>query len=314
MKNGECIHVDFDLMTKGKETNALIETFLKDVAATRPNLAKVLLTETKKRNIFINFNNSEAGPDGLYAVIVRGKADHVLIRLGIEHSFPRGFPILWLPGKWIRYFGFLPKFKNDERNQTLDNQKDFNTVTSIKFFKKWSGFLVHLLVWKMDNQFYWTVCSKNSASSASEFVQDAKRIFQPHITLKLAQALVEDNLHVCAEVMSQKDQCHGARVLKETPVVTVIGEGCQYSLDGSRKNRTHQGDAIIDFLPHGQVVAFCVDNNLPCDSATVIVGSEHCKEFLLRLSEKRDFLHDESFEELLLNTSGRGGCYGNNYT
>jgi hypothetical protein len=48
-------------------------------------------------------------------IFVIGGNDNLLITLGKEYKFPRGFPILWVPKKRIHFFGFYPKFDNDKR-------------------------------------------------------------------------------------------------------------------------------------------------------------------------------------------------------
>ena len=56
-------------------------------------------------------------------------------------------------------------------------------------------------------------------------VQDAARLFRPFATPSLLAAMHQQQLHINAELMSFADQTHGARVLKEAPVVTSIGRG-----------------------------------------------------------------------------------------
>lgn len=81
---------------------------------------------------------NECNVPGMYIVMVKGNNDGALIKLGAECGFPRGFPVLWVPNVITRYFGFLPKFENDDRQQ-IDFFDD--KIDSIRFFKKWSGFL-----------------------------------------------------------------------------------------------------------------------------------------------------------------------------
>lgn len=45
--------------------------------------------------------------------MVTGRVDFILERLGRNHGMPRGFPVLWWPGRRIQIFGFRPKFAND---------------------------------------------------------------------------------------------------------------------------------------------------------------------------------------------------------
>ena len=51
-----------------------------------------------------------------------------------------------------------------------------------------------------------------------------------HVTAELLAAMVAKRMHLCAEMMSTSDQCHGAAVLKETPIVTSVGTGATLEL------------------------------------------------------------------------------------
>ena len=100
----------------------LSDKFLND--HTNSKLAPII--KKNKKNLAVKINKCKI-PD-LYLVIVRGKFDNILVKLGRECGFPRGFPILWSPNNFTRYFGFLPKFANDER-QVID---DFSKTNIIK--------------------------------------------------------------------------------------------------------------------------------------------------------------------------------------
>ena len=261
------------------QNTKLAEKFLND--QTNQKLSKII--KGNKKNLAVKLHTCEV--DNLYLVIVRGKFDRILIKLGKECGFPRGFPILWCPGKYTRYFGFLPKFSNDDR-QTVDDVSVGNTQ-SVRFFKKWSGFLGQLLVWDHEGQNYWTACSKNAADHELMFVQDAKRLFEPFITPTLVANMIAKKLHLCAEMISLQDEVHGARVLKETPIVTVVGTS---SLDDNR---------FVDFLHHTEVVDFCQENSLPCDSAITITGKKSCDLFFQALTRDRDFMTNSKFKHTL---------------
>lgn len=207
-----------------------------------------------------------------------------------------GFPVIWIPGKIMRYFGFYPKFSNDEY-QTADDLSEFANVTEINFFKKWSGFLAQVIVFKNGQQIYWTVTSKNSASGGSPFVVDAKRILQAKLNDNVLKLMAEWNLYLCAEIMSTSDQTHGARVLTETPVITAVGIGKIYTLKDFVPD-TDQTQ-FVNFYDHQTLVEFCQANGLPCDSAVQIVGPEACRTFMTELANHRDFMNDDKLEQLL---------------
>lgn len=276
--------VKFTSINKGD----LIELFLNDL--NNEKLAKIL--KKNKKGTAVSFYNCEI--NNFYLVIVRGVHDRILVELGRKYGFPRGFPILWSPNNYIRYFGFLPKFENDKRQEEADDNLINIDIQNIRFFKKWSGFLGQLLVWEYGGMRYWTVCSKNSANYDDViFVQEARRLFEPFITTELVNDMVNKNLHICAEMMSFNDQVHGARVLKETPIITVIGTQLQKD----------SNDRFIDFLSHQEVVEFCNKHNLPCDSAVIVDGVENCRSLLVKMAKERDFLTNNSFNELVESSS-----------
>lgn len=253
------------------------------------------ITSILSKNKAVKLNIFKCQLNDVYLAMAVGMHDTVLIELARKHNFPRGFPMLWIPEKSIRYFGFLPKFSNDDRQSTdneLLKENEDDELTSIRFFKKWSGFLGQLLAFDIDGKNYWTACSKNSASCDSDFVQDAKRLFFPYVNDKLINVMVSQSLHLCAEMMSKNDQTHGSRVQRECPVITVIG-----------KPSTND-KMFIDYLSHTEVVQFCQRFGLPCDNAVTISTLGTVKQFLTQLNEQRDFMDDRKFDYILKNLTG----------
>ena len=236
-------------------------------------------------------------PDGklknkVYLIMVQCYQDWAMVTLGQTYGFPRGFPILWIPQQRIQTWGFYPKFENDDDLKMVsDDVSDFTNLEEIQFFKKWSGFLGQLITFEYNGQVYWTATSKNSADSSSDFVQDAARLFAPFCSTKLVRKLNNQNLHICAEMMSKKDQKHGALVLQETPVVTCIGKGSVGYMSDYHQTYSAENQ-YVDFLSHKQVVEFCQKNGLPCDSAVIVKGSA-AEHFMSTLSSQRDQMNDE---------------------
>ena len=282
------IYLDFENTTVDKQ---MLEKFIKQCQ--RTDLGQILRSSSK--NVKCIFHRA-IGFDNTYLVMLVVHYDNILIDLAKKYNFPRGFPILWIPDVRVQYFGFYPKFSNDDR-QDIDDMREFDNVVSLEFFKKWSGFLGQLMVFKIGNKVYWTVTSKNSAINTSKFVQDAKRLFEPFVTADLANILAKLNLHVCAEIMSKADQTHGTIVLKESPVVTAVGRGCLYDLDSSAANIN--GERFVEFFDNGQLVDFCSQHGLPCDSAIAINNATSAKNFIQELSANRDFMTDDRLMELM---------------
>lgn len=253
------------------------------------------------KSILVNNSHLE-----VYLIMIVCNNDNLMIKLGHEYGFPRGFPIIWIPDRLIRTFGFYPKFDNDDR-QTPDDLSEFENITSARFFKKWSGFLAQLIMFEFENEIYWSITSKNSADHTSPFVTDAKRIFLPYINKNLIDNINQNNLHICAEVLSQNDQTHGSCVLKEVPIITAIGKGSQYYLNGDKPKTAQPNhsrkniivDRFVDFYNHDQLISFCIKNGLPCDSAIVIENKNDFNLFINQLSSNRDFINNESFDQIL---------------
>lgn len=261
------------------------------------NLADII--SEKKNQIKVNFNKCKY--ENVYMVIISCHIDSILIKLGRSFNFPRGFPIMWIPGKMIKLFGFYPKFDNDNR-QSPDEESEFDDINKIEFFKKWSGFLGQVCIFKLDEKLCWTCCSKNSANHDSEYVQDCKRLFEKFLNPVNLNKLYSNNYHLCAEMMSFNDQKHGARVLKETPVITSLAQGCLVHLDGSKPNIITNN--MVDFIPHQPLVEFCRENNLPCDSA-IIISNGNAIEFMKNLSEGRDFMTNTRLNDLISKNSDK---------
>lgn len=247
-----------------------------------------------KNTIRTSFFQSTKHPN-VYLIMIVGMKDNVLIKLAHQCGFPRGFPILWIVGISMQYFGFYPKFSNDVK-QKPDNLSEINTVTKIDFFKKWSGFLSQVLAFEINGQVYWTVTSKNSADCNSLFISDAKRLFEPLMTNNVVEQMTQQRLHFCAEIMSKNDQVHGSRVLTESPVITLVGIGKFYDLAKPIKDNDK---LFVKFLTNQDLVCFCKENNLPCDSAITISNTYASRNFLSELSKNRDFMTDIGLQKII---------------
>jgi shikimate kinase len=265
------VHYDSSLELKEKFLAQAGKLNLRDILAKHKKNFRIVM---HKSTILSN----------VYLVMIVSNNDETLIELAKECNFPRGFPILWCPDKTMTYYGFYPKFDNDER-QLIDDTTEFNDVVSLRFFKKFSGFLGQLIAFEIDGTKYWTVTSKNSADYNSEFVQNAKRIFEPYMTTKLIDQMIFDKIHICAEVMSKTDQVHGTRVFKEAPVITCVGQSSDIK--------------FVNYFEHQRLVDFCTDHQLPCDSAIIIDTANASQMFLKALSTNRDFMDDEKLEKLI---------------
>lgn len=273
----------------------LRQEFLKDLGSSTNSSLK-LLHKIIKNETTIRVKVHESQLNNVFLVMISCSIDKVLMNLGHKHMFPRGFPIIWIPKTRVKLFGFYPKFDNDDQ-QSPDQPGDFHNIQQISFFKKWSGFLGQLCVFKHDNQIYWTCCSKNSADANSEFVLDAKRLFEPSLNKECIKYLVDTQYHLCAEMISKKNQTHGARTLNETPIITSIGKGVDVLLS-EKKSCPSTQNPFVDFLAHEEVVRICQKYKLPCDSAITLQG-DHATVFMTELSSNRDFMTNTSLDTLV---------------
>jgi hypothetical protein len=272
------------------------------------------ILETRNRNI--NFKKSVSlkitistllTDESVYMINVHGNDDALLNYLGKLYSFPRGFPIIWIPGKLVKMHGFLPKFENDKTKQESDIT-EFNGLKKMTMFKKWSGYLGQLCVFTYAGNIYWSATSKNSASN--DFAYDAIRLFKKYINHNLLNYLLDKNLHICAEMLSKNDQSHGHIISpeKETPVVTVIASGNLCDLH----KREYKGEPSTFIRPLAiyDVGIFCRKYKLPCDTGIIIENKSGIEQFITNLQKHRDFMTDTLFESIIKHPDGTSKISG----
>lgn len=291
--------------------------FLKDLAAARAPILRTLaeiLSNTKHR-LKVHFHEVVVEEDEEFfekpwIVMIQGVVDFEMKKLGEKYGFPRGFPLLWYEeDARIVSFGFYPKFDNDTALPKI-RLSDFDSAHRITFFRKWSGFLSMVLGFKLrrspvlrssgrsskpskngDDCYFYTVTSKNSCDFDSPFVRDAQRIWARCLSQRAVQHLADAEKCVCAETMSSHDQTHGARVLKESVIVTAVGKGCS--------SRDDFGHAFVEYASLDDVSAFCQDYKLPSDQPVNIEGADLVKKFLTEINLHRDYMTEEKFSEIL---------------
>mmetsp|Transcript_29715 Transcript_29715/g.96822 ORF Transcript_29715/g.96822 Transcript_29715/m.96822 type:complete len:890 (+) Transcript_29715:59-2728(+) len=211
-------------------------------------------------------------------------------------------PVLWFRGQGssqdeIIAHGFYPKFENDERAMANSDPEAWVNVVSCRFFRKWSGFLSLLLAWRhpTTGAVEWTATSKNSAAWTGEFVRDAARLWAPHVSDALLTWLADEKCSIGAEMLSKRDQSHGAAVLRETPMVTCVARGLASASDAA----IAPDSPLIKCSPLAEVVNTCQRFSLPVDEAVAVEGAERAQAFLLSLEQQRDQLTETSFRALL---------------
>lgn len=281
--------------TRVSDSRSLIELFKAQLAEGRkPTHQKLLMILNDYSQLSVKMFKCSNFSD-LYMVMIVGRQDSILVKLGRLHNFPRGFPILWRVDKDIRFYGFYPKFENDDHTDVTPTSLD--NVTNIEITKKWSGFLGQVCPFSYEGSNYWTVCSKNSAEytdavdddsepeSQYFFTREIKRLFEKHITPKNLDILITNRLHICAEVMSKKDQVHGARLLMETPIITAIG--------------SEASDKFVEFVDTDAMLELCKGMHLPFARQYKIAGNTNISKFIGAINSHRDYMTDSRMDAIL---------------
>lgn len=233
--------------------------------------------------------------------------DSTTIRSGRKYGAPRGFKIVYVPVEdKIDIHGFKPKFGNDPNRQEAVSVPA--NAHSLSFFKKYSGYLGMLFTISVNGTAYFIATSKNSATNF--FAEDAIRLWMKFVTPELCAKMEANNLTICAEMMSYYDQCHGAALNSESPMVTVVSTGLRlvagrtsFSVDPRNAKNVNQhrisSPPMVDYMKNADVVAFCEKFGLPFGELFSISGNPPMvKKFAECLFQERDWLDNKSFDQL----------------
>ena len=234
----------------------------------------------------------------IYMVMINGKSDDQLVQLGKLYGFPRGCPVLWKKNEYIDFRGFFPKFQNDKisMNETF-TESQLIDCNSLYFFQKWSGFLLHVIAFKTSsNQFKWTVCSKKVADPGSKYVQWGAEIISEYMKSELVEHLATNHLYMGGEALHVDDE-HGYIAKENAVIITCIGKGSFSHFHNEIKNDYVPGK-LVDYKTSKQVLEFCRQYGLMCDTATQINGtSVDVSNFIKTLLKERDLLTFTKFDE-----------------
>lgn len=215
---------------------------------------------TSNKEIKLSFNSIENAGRPAYLVMLSCHIDSILMKLAKDCGLPRGMPIYFVPGKFIKLQGFLPKFDNDDRSKSVSG-KIWEGITSLTGWFKLSGYLGSISAIRAENgDVIVTITSKNSANENSEFVSNLKDIVMEFPKFgEMAEYLADNNLCVYGEVMHMLDQQHGYAYNINSMVVTSISKARIISdedgVPSSPADDTNPG--VTSYLPPLEVDDFC---------------------------------------------------------
>lgn len=265
-------------------------------------------------------NDADGNETNTYIVCVKGHSDQKLIELGSEpHAFPRGMPLIWVPGVSIYFGGFLPKFDNDTRapkNVDMDVKENDKLTVSFKL----SGFMEQLIPVKINGVIGLVVCSKNSGDGDSPFVKMAIEMFKAYeekFGCVDVEHLYKIGRHFCCEGLNNKDACHGYETENNGFCVHALMKGTYARIEDTDDNTGMTDDQIGELtkeqleelqkvhlknIPASENPKFvtpvngeekkqlCKLVNLPVGDVIELSGKKLINEFLTVLAEIRDLV------------------------
>lgn len=287
-----------------KSSNPLSSVFLNDLDSDyckdtiAPVLARIIrqYITCKKNNRagFLGFWPLNIDGTKCYVVMVHFIYDRVLINLAQECGMPRGFPIVWFPGKAMYLYGFRPKFENDERQS--DESGILSQAESLDIMPKLSGFLGQIIIFPHNGTYFAVTCSKNSTGKGNKFALDAERIVKSWLSEDLITQLGQEQLYICGEVMSYNDQVHGSHVLREEFIVTTIGKCLVLDLISGQ----HTGRSFKSFtchMSHRDLNFYCTKHNIPVTEIWSV--HKNIPIFVAELAQSRDTMTLNKFYDFI---------------
>lgn len=245
----------------------------------------------------VNGEHGEA--EELRLCMFNGRSDFTLLKMAADCGFPRGFPVVVniKTGKLLMS-GFYPKFANDDeqKDSFLEESKSAQRLTVVR---KWSGYLTGCVLYKVNGVLGYIVTSKKSAEPESPFVQKGRELWVELMTPHALKILWDSKVRsVWAETMTHTDQKHGAKVTKESVVIT--GAGVEITKDTIRPTVLGDDD-LFDLLQKAGLEQYCATPIHP--NADII------EKFVLAIQKDRDHMTERKFQQLLksfgLNTDSR---------
>lgn len=231
-----------------------------------------------------------------YLVMVTIHQDGILIKLGNDCDFPRGFPVLWSPVMDVtQSFGFRAKFSNDDMSGPTFSTAPAELVASFK----WSGLLDMLIAFRhpVTHELCWMSTTKNSADyGLMPLSRAAGDAWEEVATEKLIGELVSTGRHLCGEALLDIDKVHGHDYKHRNGTSTVVITAC--GTGGGRWSAKPEQDRPVVFCDIEDLFDLCERNNLIMASALHVKGPKACAALLKAMDKSRDMLDAAKFVEI----------------
>lgn len=291
-------HISFHQTNQTKIDGFLAElSILAGLFKPLANLQEAIDAKIVCPRIFAPKDSSKHG----FIVMFVGHNDEELVEWGGKIGLLRGFPIRWKPNESWEVFGFRQKFLNDNRAIPIDT-----VFQQVGGFRKVSGYLGQIFAWEVDGELFWTCCSKNSASCDIDpqrkmsFTADAAQIFQDVVSEALLREMVDEGIHFCAEMMSERDATHGEIPRKNMGVVTTVGKGLRVikNPEGEWLINSQREKGFVEFFGFRETISFCLKHNLSVGTA-IIANGKAAERFMELIKENRDMMTDSAYQSII---------------
>ena len=231
----------------------------------------------------------ENGEADLRLCMLNGMSDMLLMKMGRDIGLPRGFPVVVnLKTQELFMSGFYPKFENDDE-QKQSFLEEAKRASSLTVLRKWSGYLTSAVLYKIDNYIGFIVTSKKSADPESPYVQAGRDRWSEILTPAILEKLWEANVRsVWAETMTWCDQKHGAKVNKQSLIITGAGVGVDHD---TVRPHVVGDDALFTLLQSCGLTDYC--------AVPIAVPPAKIEPFVSAVQEDRDFMTERNFQALL---------------
>lgn len=259
------------------------------------NFINRLLDRTKGKSYLDSLKVSsysvvgENGEADLRLCMLNGLSDTILMKMGRDIGVPRGFPVVVnVKTQEVFMSGFYYKFENDDE-QKQSFLEEAKRASSLTVLRKWSGYLTSAVLYKIDNYIGFIVTSKKSADPESPHVQAGRDRWSEILTPAILEKLWKANVRsVWAETMTWCDQKHGARVNKQSVIITGAGVGVDKD---TVRPHVIGDDALFTLLQSCGLTDYC--------AVPIAVTREKIEPFVSAVQKDRDFMTERNFQALL---------------